>query len=147
MSYTVAAILEQKQQSPVSLAPGTSFLHDNFSTDRGQEWFQDDSTSLHLLCTLVLLLLLIHQLHLRSSGIRSRRLETPELERKESESEVAQSCLTLCDPMNCSLPGPSIHGIFQARVLEWEAIAFSRGSFQPRDGTWDSRIAGRCFIV
>ena len=43
----------------------------------------------------------------------------------ESESEVAQSCLTLCDPMDCSSPGSSIHGIFQARVLEWGAIAFS----------------------
>ena len=43
----------------------------------------------------------------------------------ESESEVAQSCLTLSDPMDCSLPGSSIHGIFQARVLEWGAIAFS----------------------
>ena len=41
------------------------------------------------------------------------------------ESEVTQSCLTLCDPMDCSLPGSSIHGIFQARVLEWGAIAFS----------------------
>jgi len=44
----------------------------------------------------------------------------------KSESEVAQSCLTLLDPMDCSLPGSSIHGIFQARVLEWGAIAFSR---------------------
>ena len=43
----------------------------------------------------------------------------------ESESEVAQSCPTLCDPMDCSPPGSSIHGIFQARVLEWVAIAFS----------------------
>ena len=43
----------------------------------------------------------------------------------ESESEVAQLCLTLSDPMDCSLPGSSIHGIFQARVLEWGAIAFS----------------------
>ena len=43
----------------------------------------------------------------------------------ESESEVAQSCLTLSDPMDCSLPGSSDHGIFQARVLEWSAIAFS----------------------
>ena len=40
-------------------------------------------------------------------------------------SEVAQSCLTLCDPMDCSLPGSSIHGILQARVLEWVAISFS----------------------
>ena len=43
----------------------------------------------------------------------------------KSESEVAQSCLTLSDPMDCSLPGSSIHGIFQARVLEWGAIALS----------------------
>ena len=43
----------------------------------------------------------------------------------KSESEVVQSCLTLCDPMDCSLPSSSIHGIFQARVLEWGAIAFS----------------------
>ena len=42
----------------------------------------------------------------------------------KSESEVTQSCLTLSDPMDCSLPGSSIHGIFQARVLEWGAIAF-----------------------
>ena len=44
----------------------------------------------------------------------------------KSESEVAQSCPTLSDPMDCSLPGSSIHGIFQARVLEWGAIAFSQ---------------------
>ena len=43
----------------------------------------------------------------------------------KSESEVAQSCPTLSDPMDCSPPGPSVHGIFQARVLEWVAIAFS----------------------
>ena len=43
----------------------------------------------------------------------------------KSESQVAQSCLTLSDPMDCSLPGSSVHGIFQARVLEWGAIAFS----------------------
>ena len=51
----------------------------------------------------------------------------------ESESEVTQSCPTLCNPMDCSLPGCSIRGIFQARVLEWAAISFSRGSSQPRD--------------
>ena len=43
----------------------------------------------------------------------------------KSEREIAQSCLTLCDPMDCSLPGSSVDGIFQARVLEWGAIAFS----------------------
>ena len=47
------------------------------------------------------------------------------------ESEVAQSCPTLHDPMDCSLPGSSIHGIFQARVLEWVAIAFSSLSIIP----------------
>ena len=43
----------------------------------------------------------------------------------KSESEVAQLCQTLSDPMDCSLPGSSVHGVFQARVLEWGAIAFS----------------------
>ena len=61
----------------------------------------------------------------------------------ESESEVAQSCPTLCDPVDCSPPGSSIHGILQARILEWVAISFSRGSSQPRDRTHVSRIAGR----
>ena len=46
----------------------------------------------------------------------------------ESESEVAQLCLTLCNPMDCSLPGSSVHGILQARIPEWVAISFSRGS-------------------
>ena len=46
-------------------------------------------------------------------------------------SEVTQSCLTLCDPMDCSLPGSSVYGIFQARVLEWVSISFSRGSSDP----------------
>ena len=47
----------------------------------------------------------------------------------KSESEVVQSCPTLSDPMDCSLPGSSVHGIFQARVLEWDAIAFSKRHF------------------
>ena len=66
--------------------------------------------------------------------------------RKDSESEVAQSCLTLCEPMGCSLPGSSVHGIFQAIVLEWIAISFSRGSSQPRDQTQVSCIVGGFFI-
>ena len=53
----------------------------------------------------------------------------------------------LCDPMDCSLPGSSIHGIFQARILEWVAISFSRRSSQPRDWTWVSHIVGRCFTI
>ena len=54
---------------------------------------------------------------------------------KESESEVAQSCLTLCDPVDCSPPGSSVHGILQATILEWVAISFFRGSSLPRDRT------------
>ena len=50
---------------------------------------------------------------------------------------------TLCDPMDCSLPGSSVHGILQARILEWVAIPFSRGSSQSRDQTQVSCIAGR----
>ena len=52
-----------------------------------------------------------------------------------------------CYPTGCSLPGSSIHEIFQARVLEWVAISFTRGSFRPRDRTRVSRIVGRCFTV
>ena len=58
---------------------------------------------------------------------------------------VAQSCPTVCDPMDCSPPGSSVHGIFQARILEWVAIFFSRGSSWPRDPTCFSWIAGRFF--
>ena len=65
----------------------------------------------------------------------------------ESESEVAQSCPTLCNPMDCSLPGSSIHGIFQARVLERVAISFFKGSSRPRDLTLVFCIAGRCFTI
>ena len=66
---------------------------------------------------------------------------------KESEREVAQSCPTLSNPMDCSPPGSSVHGIFQARVLEWGAISFSRESSQSRDWTRISRIVGRRFTV
>ena len=65
----------------------------------------------------------------------------------ESESEVAQSCLTLCDPMDCSLSGSSVHGIFQAIVLEWIAIFFSSGSSRPRDRTHVSCLPGRFFTT
>ena len=58
-------------------------------------------------------------------------------------SEVAQSYLTLCNPVDCSLPCSSVHGIFQARVLEWVAISFSRGSSRLRDRTQVSRIVSK----
>ena len=64
-----------------------------------------------------------------------------------SDSEVAQSCPTLCNPMDCSLLGSSVHGIFQAIVLEWIAISFSSGSSWPRDQTRVSRIVDRHFTV
>ena len=64
-----------------------------------------------------------------------------------SASEIAQLCPILCNPMDCSLSGSSIHGIFQARVLEWVAIFFSRRSSRPRVRTQVSRIAGRRFTV
>ena len=89
--------------------------------------------------------------------------------KEKSESEVAQSCPTLSDPMDCSLAGSSVHGIFQVRVLEWGAITFSmdyivygilqarilewvaypfsRGSSQPRNRTGVSCIEGRFFIA
>ena len=58
---------------------------------------------------------------------------------------VAQSCPTVCNPMDCSPPGSCVHEIFQARILEWVAISFSRGSSQPRDQTRVSCSAGRFF--
>ena len=57
------------------------------------------------------------------------------------------SCLTLCDPMDCSLPGSSVHGIFQAGTLEWVAMPFSRGSSQPTDWSQFSHTAGRFFTI
>ena len=66
---------------------------------------------------------------------------------KVKENEVTQSCRTLCDPMDSSLPGSAVHGIFQARILEWAAISFSRGSSQPRDQTCVSCIADRRFTI
>ena len=60
---------------------------------------------------------------------------------------VTQSCPTLCNPMDCDMPGFSVYGGLQARILEWIAISFSRGSCQPRDQIWVSHIAGKLFIV
>ena len=67
--------------------------------------------------------------------------------RIKSESEVTESCPTLCDPMDYSLPGSSVHGIFQAIVLGWIAISFCRGSSRPWDRIQLSRIVDRCFPV
>ena len=69
------------------------------------------------------------------------------MQAKVKESEVTQSCPTLCDPMDCSLPPSSVYGTFQGRTLEWVAISFSRGSSQPRDQTRVSHFAGRFFTI
>ena len=60
---------------------------------------------------------------------------------------VPKSSLTLCNPMDCGLPGSSVQGIFQASILEWVAISFSRESFPPRDQTQVSCIAGGFFTT
>ena len=60
---------------------------------------------------------------------------------------VTQLCLTLCDPMDCSPPGSSVHRILQARIPEWIAMPSSRGSSQPWDLTQVSCIAGRFFTI
>ena len=69
--------------------------------------------------------------------------------KQKKKVKVAQSCPipTLCDPMNHSMPGSYVHGILQARIMEWVAIPFSTGSSQPRDGTQVSHIAGRFFTI
>ena len=94
--------------------------------------------------------------YLPDPGIESMSLVSPALaggffttgspgKHTDEICEVAQSCPTLCDPMDYSLPGSSLHGILQARVLEWGAISFFRESSQPRDWTRVSRIPGRRF--
>ena len=74
-------------------------------------------------------------------------LDTVCLDEKKVKVLVAQSCLTLCDPIDCSPPGSSVRGILQARILEWVAIPFSRGSSQARGWTQVSCIAGRFFTI
>ena len=60
---------------------------------------------------------------------------------------VTQSCLTVYNRMDCSLPGSCVYRILQARILEWVVIPFSRGSSQPRDQTWVTCISGRFFTI
>ena len=65
-------------------------------------------------------------------------------------AKLPQSCLTLCNPMDSSSPGSSVHGILQARILGWAAISFSRGSFWPRDWihiSWSLALAGGFFTT
>ena len=88
--------------------------------------------------------------HLPDPGIKLMSPASPALAGRFlpltwKSSEIAQSCPTPHDPVGCSLPGSSIHGILQARILEWVAISFSRGSSRPRNQTRVSHIAGRHF--
>ena len=73
--------------------------------------------------------------------------DTTLMAESKSESEVTQSCPTLCDSVDCSLPASSVHGILQVRMLEWVAISFPKGSSRSRDRTWVDRtcLAGRHF--
>ena len=89
-----------------------------------------------------------------TSAVSAQDLLDPWLEKgytqcwkKKVDVLVAQSCLTLCDPMDYSLPGSSVHGILQAKILEWVAISFSRWSSWPRDPHHISCITGRFFTV
>ena len=110
------------------------------------------------LCGIVILVSLLLDLHVRSIAgcpvcwhLMFTKVEIKHLEcyfflwvlNRAKWSAVTWSCPTLCDSMNCSLPGSSVHGIFQAIVLEWIAIPFSRGSSRPRDWTQ----VDRCFTV
>ena len=83
------------------------------------------------------------------SGIKAAppTLEGEVLTTELPEVKVAQLCPTLCDPMNCNLPDSSVHGILQARILEWVAIPFSKGSFQPRGWTQVTRVESRFFTI
>ena len=65
----------------------------------------------------------------------------------KSESEVAQLCPTPSDPMDCSLPGSSAHGIFQARVLEWGAIAFSDERIEEWNSVFKNNISNKCLSL
>ena len=90
------------------------------------------------------------QLHLKSSGFRSQRLVAFAIREPHAlvcvcqsvKVLVVQSCLIVCDPMDCSPQVSSVHGILQARILEWVAIPFSMGSSPSRDQTQVAYIAG-----
>ena len=75
------------------------------------------------------------------SGRHENRRIRPKPERAAcAGAELLQSCLTLCDPMDCSLPGSSVHGSLQARILEWVAMPCTRGPSQARDHTHVSHV-------
>ena len=85
-------------------------------------------------------------IELRSPALQADALTSEPQSLKKMKVLVTQR-LTFCDPMDCSSPGSSIHGILQAGIVNWVAIPFSRGSSQPRDQTPVSCITGRFFTV
>ena len=84
----------------------------------------------------------LHLLHWQVDSLPLSHLRSPILSIKVKESEGVQSCPTLCDPIECSPPGSSVHGIFQVRMLEPVAMPSSRGSSQPMDQTHISCVSG-----
>ena len=76
-----------------------------------------------------------------------RRSQLRGLVRSQGMCSVSESCLTLCDPVDCAPPGSSVHGILQARILEWVAMPSSRGASRPGDPTQVSLIAGKFFTI
>ena len=88
-----------------------------------------------------------HQKNKQPNQKMSRRLKQTILQGRHSGSLVTKSCLTLCNPMDHSLQGFSVHGILQARILEGVAISFSKRSSWPRDWTRVSYIAGQFFTI
>ena len=84
---------------------------------------------------------------LRSLEVSVNRRDTTDWEGVCVRAKSIQSCLTLCDPIDYNLPGSSVHGISQAKILEWVAMPCSRGPSQPRDQTQVSCIAGRFLLL
>ena len=125
----------------ISIIVQKTNLYRSFFTNVTQESLNSNSTAL-----IYNLLVNVATLCDKSMGDGLSPIIGPIIWCRWSASEVAQSCLTLCDPMDCSLQGSSIHGIFQARVLEWVAISFSRASSRLRDRT-QICIVGRCFTI
>ena len=121
---------------------------DNFTSKLLPTYFKDGFTILNLMSQyLCIYLVLSHQrVSATSWWFKDGNSKNHDL-RDAWVSESSTVCPTLCNTMDCSLPGSPIHGILKARILKWVAVTFSRGSTWPRDGTQDSCIAGRFVTV